>query len=81
MREVAEELGNTAAVARGSYVDPRVVAGYQQGVTIAVAARRAHRARRPDAAQEILDKATRMLIHRIAKNNSAPGRVDLAKTA
>ena len=31
MREVAEELGNTPAVARGSYVDPRVVTGYDKG--------------------------------------------------
>ncbi|MGH3967897.1 MAG: DNA topoisomerase IB, partial [Mycobacterium sp.] len=29
MKEVAEELGNTPAVARGSYVDPRVVTGYE----------------------------------------------------
>jgi DNA topoisomerase IB len=81
MREVAEDLGNTAAVARGSYVDPRVVPGYQRGLTIAAAARRAQRARRPDAAQEILDRATRMLIRRVAKNNSASGRAGLAKTA
>ncbi|OBG67202.1 MULTISPECIES: DNA topoisomerase IB [unclassified Mycobacterium] len=67
MKEVAEELGNTPAVARGSYVDPRVVAGYEQGLTIAAATRRAERARDPDAAQEILDKATRMLIRRVAK--------------
>ena len=67
MKEVAEELGNTPAVARGSYVDPRVVAGYEQGLTIAAAVRRAERARQPDAAQEILDKATQMLIRRVAK--------------
>ena len=71
MKEVAEELGNTPAVARGSYVDPRVVTGYEQGLTIAAAARRADRARRPDAAQEILEKATRMLIRRVAKRDSA----------
>lgn len=57
MKEVAEELGNTPAVARGSYVDPRVVTGYEQGLTIAAAARRAERAKSPDLAQEILDKA------------------------
>ena len=73
MREVAEELGNTPAVARGSYVDPRVVTGYEQGMTIATAARRAERARRPDAALEILEKATRMLIRRVAKSDSASG--------
>lgn len=66
MKEVAEGLGNTRAVARGSYVDPRVVTGYEQGLTIAVATRRAERVREPDVAQEILDKATRLLIRRVA---------------
>lgn len=73
MKEVAEELGNTPAVARGSYVDPRVVTGYEQGLTIAAAVRRAERTRKPDVAQEILDKATRMLIRRVAKGHSASG--------
>ncbi len=81
MKEVAEELGNTPAVARGSYVDPRVVAGYEQGLTIAAAVRRAERARKPDVAQEILDKATRMLIRRVAKGHSAGGPSALAKSA
>ncbi|ORV47799.1 DNA topoisomerase IB [Mycobacterium europaeum] len=81
MKEVAEELGNTPAVARGSYVDPRVVTGYEQGLTVAAATRRAERARDPDAAQEILDKATRMLIRRVAKGHSASGSSELARTA
>lgn len=81
MREVAEELGNTPAVARGSYVDPRVVTGYQQGLTIAAAARRAARTRRPDAAQEILDKATRMLIRRVAKGEIGAASSPLPKSA
>jgi DNA topoisomerase I len=81
MKEVAEELGNTPAVARGSYVDPRVVTGYGQGVTIAAATGRADRARQPDAAQEVLDKATRMLIRRVAKDHSASGSSALAKSA
>jgi DNA topoisomerase-1 len=34
MREVSEHLGNTAAVARSSYVDPRVVDLFEQGVTV-----------------------------------------------
>lgn len=34
MREVASVLGNTAAVARKSYVDPRVLDLYNSGVTI-----------------------------------------------
>ncbi|MEB3982134.1 DNA topoisomerase IB [Mycobacterium sp. 663a-19] len=81
MCEVAEELGNTPAVARGSYVDPRVVTGYRQGQTIAAAARRAGRTRRPEAAQEILEKATRLLIRRVAKDDSASGLATLAKSA
>ncbi|ORB73264.1 DNA topoisomerase IB [Mycobacterium scrofulaceum] len=81
MKEVAEELGNTPAVARGSYVDPRVVTGYEQGLTIAAATRRAERARDPDAAQEILDKATRMLIRRTAKGHRASGSSALPKSA
>lgn len=81
MKEVAEELGNTPAVARGSYVDPRVVTGYEQGLTIAAATRRAERAKSPDVAQEILGKATRMLIRRVAKADSANGSSGLRKTA
>jgi DNA topoisomerase IB len=34
VREVAGYLGNTPAVARASYIDPRVIDLYQQGVTI-----------------------------------------------
>ena len=34
LREVAEELGNTPAVARKSYVDPRVVDSFVNGTTI-----------------------------------------------
>ncbi|WAJ46534.1 DNA topoisomerase IB [Mycobacterium sp. Aquia_216] len=81
MKEVAQELGNTPAVARGSYVDPRVVTGYEQGLTIAAATQRAERARRPDAAQEILEKATRLLIRRVAKAGGASQLSGLAKSA
>jgi DNA topoisomerase I len=35
VREVAEYLGNTPAVARGSYIDPRVFDRYQAGLTVA----------------------------------------------
>ena len=68
MKEVSAGLGNTPAVARGSYVDPRVVAGYEQGLTIAAAVRRARRTRKPDDAQAILEKATRSLIRKVAKS-------------
>ncbi len=67
MKEVAEELGNTPAVARGSYVDPRVVAGYEAGLTIAAGARRAARKRALHTRQEILDRSTARLIRKVAK--------------
>jgi DNA topoisomerase I len=41
MREVAEHLGNTPAVARKSYVDPRVIECFEQGTTVLSALRRA----------------------------------------
>jgi DNA topoisomerase IB len=37
VQEVADYLGNTPAVARASYIDPRIIALYEQGVTIAPA--------------------------------------------
>ncbi len=37
VREVADYLGNTPAVARASYIDPRVIELYEKGVTIAPA--------------------------------------------
>jgi DNA topoisomerase IB len=35
VKEVAAELGNTPAVARASYIDPRLLDCYEEGVTIA----------------------------------------------
>ena len=40
MKEVSEFLGNTPALARSAYVDPRVVEAYESGSTITNAARR-----------------------------------------
>src|SRR5689334_18986453 len=37
VREVADYLGNTPAVARASYIDPRVISRYENGGTIAAA--------------------------------------------
>jgi len=67
MKEVAEELGNTPAVARSSYVDPRVVEGYESGLTIAAGARRADRAKTPAERQAILEGSTARLIRKVAK--------------
>jgi hypothetical protein len=65
----------------GSDASAGAGAGAILTIAAAAAARRVRRARRPDVAQEILDKATRMLIHRVAKSNDASGRSYLAKTA
>jgi len=67
MKAVAAELGNTPAVARASYVDPRVVQAYQDGLTIAPAIRRAKRHRSLSTRQELIEKATCRLIHRVEK--------------
>jgi DNA topoisomerase-1 len=58
--EVAEYLGNTPAIARKSYVDPRVIDLYEGGSTIAAAVRR--RAKSPDERQAILERAVLRLL-------------------
>ncbi len=60
MRDVAAFLGNTPAVARASYVDPRVVAAFDEGRTIASLVQDSH----PDASarQLALEQATIRLI-------------------
>ena len=60
MREVAEYLGNTAALARSSYVDPRVIEAYERGRTIRGATRRTYDD--PDQRQAALERATLRLI-------------------
>lgn len=68
MRAVADELGNTPAVARRSYVDPRVIAGYEQGITIAPALRRLKRHRTPEAKREMIERATARMIKRVKQS-------------
>ncbi|MDV3126924.1 DNA topoisomerase IB [Mycobacterium sp. 21AC1] len=65
MQEVADALGNTPAVARSAYVDPRVVDGYRAGLTIAAGARRAARTRAADKRQAILERSTARLIRKV----------------
>jgi len=65
MRSVAEELGNTAAVARGSYVDPRVVTAYENGVTVAPAVRQAQRRGGRWPRQHLIERATARMIRRV----------------
>lgn len=66
MKEVSAELGNTPAVARASYVDPRVLRAYEQNTTIAAARDRADKKRNYGEAQAVLEKATRAMIRRVA---------------
>jgi DNA topoisomerase IB len=49
VKEVAAELGNTPAVARASYVDPRLLDRYEEGLTIRSALVRANAVGGPDA--------------------------------
>lgn len=58
--EVSSYLGNTPTIARSSYIDPRVIDAYENGQTIADAARRAHR--KPHARQEALEEAVLTLL-------------------
>jgi DNA topoisomerase-1 len=62
MREVGEVLGNTPAVARASYVDPRVVTAYEADRTIASALARARRARSEDAERAVVERAVVRLL-------------------
>jgi DNA topoisomerase-1 len=58
--EVAASLGNTRAVARSSYIDPRVIDLYEEGVTIAEALRRPYED--PEEQREAIERAVlRML--------------------
>jgi DNA topoisomerase IB len=68
MRAVADQLGNTPAVARRSYVDPRVVEAYERGLTIAPALRQAQRKRSPEARRESIEQATVRLIRRVSRS-------------
>jgi DNA topoisomerase IB len=54
---VAEHLGNTRAVARASYVDPRVLEHYAEGRTILAAVRRA-------GTFDLLDEQVRIRLER-----------------
>ncbi|OMB92896.1 DNA topoisomerase [Mycobacterium sp. NS-7484] len=67
MREVSESLGNTPAVARSAYVDPRVVEAYRDGMTIAAGVRRAARVRDSDKRQAILEGSTARMIRKVGR--------------
>jgi DNA topoisomerase IB len=60
MKEVAEFLGNTPALARSAYVDPRVVDAFEEGRTIEKATQRRYRT--ADARQASLERAVLRLL-------------------
>jgi DNA topoisomerase IB len=57
VRDVAEHLGNTPAVARGSYIDPRVLERFEDGRTVLPTLRRA-------GSPDLLDDARRAAFER-----------------
>ncbi len=61
MKEVGEFLGNSPTIARSSYVDPRVIDLYEDGVTIKSVPSR--RLKDPDARQAAMEKAVLRLLH------------------
>jgi len=62
VREVADYLGNTPALARSAYVDPRVIDAFEEGRTIRAAVRRSHTG--PEERQAALERATLRLLAR-----------------
>ncbi len=64
MVEVSGYLGNTPTVARGSYVDPRVIDAYEQGATIAPTLQRLgdRRRRDPQRSRDAIERAVLRLL-------------------
>ena len=62
MNEVSAFLGNTPALAKSSYVDPRVVDAYEEGDTIAAATRRTYA--KVDERQAAYERAVLRLLKR-----------------
>jgi DNA topoisomerase I len=63
MVEVAEYLGNTPTVARGSYVDPRVIDAFEGGATIApTLAKLGRRRRHPERSRDAIERAVLRLL-------------------
>jgi len=60
MKEVAEFLGNTPTIARSSYVDPRVIDLYEDGVTIDATLSRRHKD--PAERQAAMERAVLRLL-------------------
>jgi DNA topoisomerase IB len=70
VKAVAELLGNTPAVARRSYIDPRVFDRYQSGWTIAGALQRIHRLDPAD--DRVRAKIERAVLDLLADETDSP---------
>ncbi|GAA1699161.1 DNA topoisomerase IB [Kribbella yunnanensis] len=64
LEEVSDHLGNTPAVARTSYVDPRVIEQYEHGHTITTAVHRAGTDLEDPKTRATLERATNRLLDR-----------------
>ena len=63
MVEVAQYLGNTPTVARGSYVDPRVIDAFESGTTIApTLAKLGRRRRDSERSRDAIERAVLKLV-------------------
>jgi DNA topoisomerase-1 len=82
--EVATFLGNTPAVARGSYVDPRIVDRFEEGLTVAAALAAEHEgieADEPVPEQNVGERVRRAVLDLIAGEEDAPGVEEVATLA
>ncbi|GAB2659809.1 DNA topoisomerase IB [Nocardia goodfellowii] len=66
--DVAAALGNTPAVARASYIDPRVLEAYEQGATIEAALRKAGAAASDQESQQIVERAVVRLLRGVRRS-------------
>jgi len=62
IKEVADYLGNTPAVCRSSYVDPRLIDRFEAGETIAAALNRVRGKRDPRKIQSVIEAAVLRLL-------------------
>jgi DNA topoisomerase IB len=61
-KQVSEQLGNTPAVCKASYVDPRVVDRFENGETVAHVLRTADEAEADRDTQKVLEQAVCQLL-------------------
>jgi DNA topoisomerase-1 len=76
VEEVATFLGNTPAVARGSYIDPRIVDRFEDGFTVAVALTAEHDGLdedEPVPEHGVSERVRRAVLDLIAGDDDAPG--------